>query len=131
MRKLQYLLWFSYIFRVRAPTFSHSNSTLECYVHPIFLFRCFLSAFRGKVTPKVAPRRAPGSPKTPKGVRKVSLGRLKIVKKSTLDLTWVFKGARDPPEAPARRKIIPKSIKKRYFSNAPVREKCVPLYLTP
>ena len=87
------------------------------------LFHSFMPIFGAKVTPKVAPRQAQGSPKGPKGVPKPSLGRLKTIKKSTWDPTWVPKGVREAPGVPPGAKMTPKSIKKRYFCTAPRREK--------
>ena len=87
------------------------------------LFHSLVPTLGAKVTPKVAPRQAQGSPKSPKGVPKPPPGRLKIIKKSTWGPTLVKKGAREVPGVPPGGKMTPKATKKHKFSVAKVPQK--------
>ena len=60
-----------------------------------FLFESPLPTSGAKVTPKVAPRRAQGSPKGPRGRQKTPPRHLKTIKKSACDPTWSSKAARE------------------------------------
>ena len=67
LREPHYLLCFSLILRVLARLLSPSKWTRGCNVHQKFFLHSFFAILGAHVTPKVAPRQAPGLAKEPPG----------------------------------------------------------------
>ena len=74
---LHSLLHTYHILRLPAVPFSHSKSTRTHTVHQKLFLHSFFATFGAHVTPKLAPRQAPGLAKEPPGPHKASPGHLK------------------------------------------------------